>query len=212
MILRSCLACLIAAAVVLPEPEGPQNDYWVYVASESDDEVSLVRFGPRGAGVERRMPVGVLPTEIEGPHGLAVSPGGRYWYVSLAHGYPYGSIYKYSTKTNELVGSVQVGMFPATMDVAASTGLLYVVNFDLHGDMKPSSVSVVETQSMAEVARVTVGIMPHGSRLSRRGDRHYVVMMMTDELGRNRCLQVRSPAALAPFGRRGRFGHRTRQG
>jgi DNA-binding beta-propeller fold protein YncE len=73
-------------------------------------------------------------------------------------------------------------MFPATLDVAGGTGLLYVANFDLHGGMKPGSISVVETESMSEVARVEVGIMPHGSRLNAAADRHYSVMMMSDEL------------------------------
>ena len=59
---------------------------------------------------------------------------------------------------------------------------MYVVNFDLHGEMKPSTISVVETRSMLEVAEIEVGIMPHSSRLNRAGDRQYSVMMMTDEL------------------------------
>ena len=130
----------------------------------------------------RRSESGIWPTEIEGPHGIRVSPDGRHWYMSLAHGNPFGAIYKYRTGTDELVESVEVGMFPATLDIARSTGLLYVVNFDLHGEMKPSTISVVETRSMLEVAEIEVGIMPHSSRLNRAGDRQYSVMMMTDEL------------------------------
>ena len=160
----------------------PDTSYWLYVAAESDDEVALVRFDAAGATVEKIIPVGVWPTEIEGPHGLRVSPDGDHWYLSLAHGNPYGSVYKYRTGSDNLVGSVEVGMFPATLDIAASTGLLYVVNFDLHGEMKPSTISIVETETMTEVADVEVGIMPHGSRLNRGGNRQYSVMMMTDEL------------------------------
>ena len=162
--------------------QAPSSSYWVYVAAESEDEVSLVRFDSAGATVTKTIPVGIWPLEIEGPHGLRVSPGGDYWYLSLAHGNPYGSVYKYRTGTDELVASVDVGLFPATLDVAASTGLLYVVNFDLHGDMMPSTISVVETETMTEVADIEVGIMPHGARLNRSGSRLYSVMMMTDEL------------------------------
>ena len=176
---RTLIALIVALATV--SVASAQN-YWVYVASESEDEVALVRFGPGGARVEKTIEVGIWPTEIEGPHGVRVSPDGQYWYVSLAHGNPFGSIYKYETGTDELVTTVEVGMFPATMDIAASTGLLYVVNFDLHGEMKPSTISVVETSSMLEVAQIEVGIMPHSSRLNRAGDRQYSVMMMTDEL------------------------------
>jgi DNA-binding beta-propeller fold protein YncE len=176
----SLLALAVAAIPV--SAQGPTKTYWVYVASESEDEVAVVRFGPGGTTVEKTIPVGIWPTEVEGPHGVRVSPDGNYWYMSLAHGNPYGSIYKYRTGTDELVGTVEVGMFPATLDVAGSTGLLYVVNFDLHGEMKPSTISVVETRSMLEVAQVEVGIMPHSSRLNRAGDRQYSVMMMSDEL------------------------------
>ncbi len=183
---HSCLIgfviSLFLVCPILDAQNAPDASYWLYVAAESDDEVALVRFDAAGARVEKTIPVGVWPTEIEGPHGLRVSPAGDYWYLSLAHGNPYGSVYKYRTGTDELVGSVEVGMFPATLDIAASTGLLYVVNFDLHGEMKPSTISVVETETMTEVADVEVGIMPHSSRLNRSGNRLYSVMMMTDEL------------------------------
>jgi DNA-binding beta-propeller fold protein YncE len=173
-------ALTVASASV--SAQGPTKNYWIYVASESEDEVAVVRFGPGGTVVEKTIPVGIWPTEVEGPHGVRVSPNGEYWYMSLAHGNPFGSVYKYRTGTDELVETVEVGMFPATLDIAGSTGLLYVVNFDLHGEMKPSTISVVETRSMLEVAQVEVGIMPHSSRLNRAGDRQYSVMMMSDEL------------------------------
>ena len=35
---------------------------------------------------------------------------------------------------------------------------------------------------MTEVARTETGVMPHGSRLSSDGSRHYSVAMMSDEL------------------------------
>lgn len=160
----------------------PEHAYWAYVASESEDEVSLLRLGPAGLERVKVMTVGSFPAEIEGPHGIAVEPGGRHWYVSIAHGLPFGSVHKYATGTDEWLGDVTVGMFPSTLTVSPTTGLLYVANFDLHGDPEPSSVSVVETETMTEVARVATGIMPHGSRLNRAGDRLYVVSMMEDEL------------------------------
>jgi hypothetical protein len=44
-------------------------------------------------------------------------------------------------------------MFPATLQVSPDG--LYVVNFNLHGDMVPSSVSVVDADAMFEMARIT---------------------------------------------------------
>lgn len=160
----------------------PDRVYYVYVCAESEDEVALVRYGPSGLEVAKTISVGSFPAKIEGPHGITVSPDGAFWYVSLAHGMPFGSVHKYRTGSDEWLGEVTLGMFPATMAISPTTGLLYVVNFDLHGDLEPSTLSIVEPESMTEVARVETGVRPHGSRLSPQGDRHYSVSMHDDEL------------------------------
>ncbi|GIS57446.1 MAG: hypothetical protein CM1200mP1_13840 [Candidatus Neomarinimicrobiota bacterium] len=55
----------------------------------------MIRFDGKVAHVEKRIPVGVWPVEIKGfPHGITVSPDGNYWYLSMAHGLPYGHLYK----------------------------------------------------------------------------------------------------------------------
>ena len=163
-------------------PESPERSYYVYVCAESEDEVALVRYGPGGAEVVKTIGVGSYPNEIEGPHGITVDPDGRHWYVSIAHGLPFGSVHKYETGTDAWVGDVTLGLFPATLDVSPATGLMFVVNFNLHGRMEPSSISAVEVETMAEVARIDTGVMPHGSRLSRDGTRHYSVNMMGGDL------------------------------
>lgn len=156
--------------------------YYAYVAAESEDQVALVSFDGEKAKVEVTIPVGYWPTEIEGPHGLTVSPDKKFWFLSLAHGQPYGSVYKFSTETNDLVGKVELGLFPATMEISPKTGLLYVVNFNLHGDMVPSTVSVVDPEMMVELRRIETGVMPHGSRVSADGLKHYSLAMMSGEL------------------------------
>jgi DNA-binding beta-propeller fold protein YncE len=132
--------------------------------------------------VVKTIPVGVWPTEIEGPHGIAVHPSGEYWFTSLAHGNPNGSVHKFRTGTDEFVESVEAGLFPASMDISRATGFLFVVNFNLHGMMEPSSVSVIDTDTMAEIARVPTGVMPHGSRMNGAGTKQYSVTMMDDHL------------------------------
>ena len=158
------------------------QNYYVYVTAESEDEVALVKFDGKNAVVEKTIPVGVWPAEIEGPHGINISPDGKYWFLSLAHGNPYGTLYKFSTKTNEVVGTVKLGLFPASLQISPATGLLYCVNFDLHGDMVPSTVSVVDPEDMIEINRIETGVMPHGSRISSDGMFHYSVAMMSGEL------------------------------
>jgi DNA-binding beta-propeller fold protein YncE len=56
------------------------------------------------------------------------------------------------------------------------------VNFNLHGDPVPSSVSVVYTPSMTEVARPTTCVMPHGSRINVAGTRQYSACMHDDQM------------------------------
>ncbi len=114
--------------------------------------------------------------------GSAISRDKKSYYVSLAHGRPFGSVWKYSTKDDRVLGRVTLGLFPATMDLNADGSLLYVVNFNLHGDMVPSSVSVVATEPMLEVARIPTCTMPHGSRLNPQGTKHYSACMMDDML------------------------------
>jgi DNA-binding beta-propeller fold protein YncE len=180
---RKLVALGFAVATALAHPAAAQQrSYFVYVASEAADTITLIRFGPDGAAIEREIRIGMMPTDIDGPHGLAVSPDKAYYYVSIAHGQPNGSVWKYATKDDKLLGRVTLGMFPATLDVSPDGDFLFVVNFNLHGDMVPSSVSVVTPDDMTEIARIPTCTMPHGSRLSGDGSRHYSVCMMDEQL------------------------------
>ncbi len=173
-------AAVVAGAQTAPAP--PDRDYLVFVASEGNDQISLVRFGPAGARVERRNTMGTNRTELVGPHGIVVSPDGLWYYVTTAHGMPNGAIWKFSTATGEQTGRTELGRFPATIQLAPGGNYAWVVNFNLYGDMVPSTVSVVYTGPMIEVKRIPTCVMPHGSRLSPDGSRHYSACMMNDAL------------------------------
>ena len=181
---RAAAAAALALALAAPHAgwQAPARDYLLFVGAEATDQVHLVRFGPKGLKVERTNVVGMMLTDPDGPHGVAVSPDGRFYYVSTAHGTPYGHLWKYATANDSVAGRVQLGSFPATLQVSPDGGYAYVVNFNLHGDMVPSSVSVVSTDEMVEVARITTCTMPHGSRLNAQGTKHYSACMMDDVL------------------------------
>jgi len=183
-ILRAALAaCLVALSVSpVPAQQPPDRDYLVVVVCESADKIVLIRYGPQGARIEREFSSGAMPTDLDGPHGVVVSPDKEFYYVSFGHGRPFGSVWKYSTKNDAVIGRVTLGNFPATVDITPDGSFLYVVNFNLHGDMVPSSVSIVATGPMLEVARVQTCTMPHGSRINPQGTRQYSACMMDDAL------------------------------
>ena len=158
----------------------PDRTYWIYAASEGNDQVALISFGARGLHVEHVNTVGLMPTDVDGPHGVALSPDGRYYYVTTAHGAPFGFLWKYATATDSVLGRVMLGNFPATVHVTPDGSFVYVVNFNLHGEMVPSDMSIVSADEMVEVARVPTCTMPHGSRVNPQGTKQYSGCMMDD--------------------------------
>jgi DNA-binding beta-propeller fold protein YncE len=209
---RLVLAAIVAAACHLrrPAPElpvrperpppldstrvapAPFTTYRFLATAESEDRVALVRFIPCrfggtsaacGPTVERTYEVGRFPADVEGPHGVVASPDGRVFYVSMAHGRPNGWLEKYDVATGRRLGAVELGMFPATVDIAPGGTFVYVINFNFEDpDMRPSSLSVVQGETMTEVARPETCRMPHGSRVNPQGTRHYSGCMMNDLL------------------------------
>ena len=161
----------------------PGLEYRVYVANESSDLVSRVAFSRSvGARVEREIPVGIMPADTDGPHGVLVSPDKRFLYVTVAHGTPDGWLWKFRAGPDTLVGRTELGRFPATLSSTPDGRLLVVANFNLHGDPGPSSVSVVFAPEVSELARITTCMTPHGSRIAASGRLHYSVCMRSDQL------------------------------
>jgi DNA-binding beta-propeller fold protein YncE len=178
------LASLAHGQASTPKPpDPPTNNYWAYVGAESADLIQRIRFGPGGTVVEKTIPVGELPTEMEGPHGLIISRDGKYLFMTTGHGFPDGKYWKYALGPDTLVGKgTLLGYFPASIDVTPDGLYTFSANFNLHGDMVPSSVSVVYTPTNTEIARVVTCVMPHGSRIEPSGAFQYSGCMMDDQL------------------------------
>lgn len=161
----------------------PAATYWVYVGAESADRIHRIRFGPEGATVEKTIPVGELAAEMEGPHGLQISPDGRYLYMTTGHGTPDGKLWKFELGPDTLVApGISLGKFPASIDVTPDGLYTFSANFNLHGEMVPSSISVVYTPTMTETAQIETCTMPHGSRVESSGTFQYSGCMMDDQL------------------------------
>ncbi len=162
--------------------------YWVYAGAESADTIHRIRLDRAGLTVERTTPIGELGAEMEGPHGLQISADGKYLYMTTGHGKPDGKLWKYELGagpggSDRLIGEgVFLGNFPASVDVTPDGLYSLSVNFNLHGDMVPSTVSVVYTPTMTETSRIVTCTMPHGSRVDASGLRQYSTCMMDDQL------------------------------
>ena len=163
--------------------EPPSADYYVYVGAESADLLHRIRFGPAGAVLDRTIAVGEMATETEGPHGLNISPDGRFLYMTTGHGVPDGKLWKFHAGPDTLVGDpILLGYFPATLDLTPDGLYAFVANFNLHGEMVPSTISVVYTPDMIEVEQVETCTMPHGARLDAAGLYLYSACMMDDRI------------------------------
>ena len=120
--------------------------------------------------MEKTIPVGELAAEMEGPHGLQISRDGKYLHMTTGHGSPDGKYWRYELGPDTLVGDpILLGNFPASIDVTPDGLYAFAVNFNLHGEMVPSTVSVIYTPTNTEVARPMTCTMPHGSRIDADG-------------------------------------------
>jgi YVTN family beta-propeller protein len=176
---------LLAALLLAAQDSAPTSarPYSLYIASESADLVTRIEVGPQGWRKVREIGVGILPADPDGPHHIAVSPDQRFWYVSIAHGTPWGSVWKYSTGSDSLLGRVQVGMFPTTVGLSPDGEWAFVPNSDFHGDRGGrNTVSVIYTPALRQVTEIAACDMPHGSRANHAGTAIYVACMMSDEL------------------------------
>lgn len=157
--------------------------HYVYVGAESADLIHRIRLDAAGVTVDATIPVGEMAVENEGPHGLNVSPDGSYLYMTTAHGVPDGKLWKFHAGPDTLVAEpILLGNFPATLDLTPDGLYAFVANFNLHGEHVPSTVSVVYTPDLVEVAQIATCTMPHGLRMAPDGIFAYSLCMMDDQL------------------------------
>ncbi len=160
-----------------------QSRYRLYVASESGDIVTQLGWDGATLTTLKTVPVGIMPSDIDGPRNVTVSPDGRYYYVSIAHGMPYGSLWKMAVDGDTLIGRAPVEMFPTTIAVTPDGELAFVANSDFHGDHpRTNVVSVVYTPRMTPLVTIAACDMPHGVKVNHAGTFVYVTCMNSDEV------------------------------
>jgi DNA-binding beta-propeller fold protein YncE len=101
-----------------------------------------------------------LPTDVDGPHGVAVAPDAKHYIVSIGHGAPYGSHWKYTTGDDQLGRRVELGLFPATVAVSPDDRYAFL---SVEGvGAEPGTVEVIDLGTLATVGTVHVGSMAAG--------------------------------------------------
>jgi DNA-binding beta-propeller fold protein YncE len=141
--------------------------------------VDRVVFTPgAGARVVASVRVGPRRGAVDGPHGLAVTPDGRDWFVSLAHAWPEGHVSRYSA-ADSLVGVVPAGSFPGPLAVGGR--FLYVTNGNPHDPGHPAGITILYIPTLTEVGRVPTCVGPRGGRIGAAG-RHYSVCQAAEQL------------------------------
>jgi YVTN family beta-propeller protein len=157
--------------------------YRLYVVSESGDIVTQLAWDGTTLRTVRTVPVGIMPADIDGPHNITLSPDGRFYYVTIAHGTPYGALWKMAVRGDTLLGRAPVEMFPTTISVTPDGELAFVANSDFYGDHpRPNLVSVIYTPQMTPLTNVTACDMPHGVKVNHAGTFVYISCMNSDEV------------------------------
>jgi YVTN family beta-propeller protein len=168
----------LAFAAPLPPP-----GYRILVASESGDIVTQLVWDGTTLTAAKVVPVGVMPADIDGPHNVTVAPDATAWYVTIAHGTPYGSLWKLASGTDSLLGRAPVEMFPTTIALTPDGALAFVANSDFHGDHpRVNVVTIVETATMTPLTNLPACDMPHGVKVNHAGTLVYVSCMNSDEV------------------------------
>jgi YVTN family beta-propeller protein len=179
--LRWAILALLLASATQAQTADP--GYRIGVVSESGDIVTWLKPNGNGLVMDRVVPVGLMPSDIDGPHNITVAPDGKSYYITIAHGTPYGSLWKLNAAGDSLLGRAQVELFPTTIAITPDGQFAFVANSDFHGDHpRVNFVSVIHTPTMIKITDLPACDMPHGVKVNHAGTRVYVSCMHSDEI------------------------------
>ncbi len=178
MRILSVLAVALCGLAVAQVPH-----YRIYVASESGDIITQLTWDGAAVNTVKAVRVGIIPADINGPHNVTISPDGKYYYVTIAHGTPYGTLWKMAVDGDTLLGRAPVEMFPTTISLTPDGELAFVANSDFYGDHpRTNVVSVIYTPQMVPLTTIPACDMPHGVKVNHAGMKVYVSCMNSDEI------------------------------
>ena len=125
-----------------------------------------------------------------GPRHLTLSPDGRWYYVTTAHGFPNGLLLKMRIAADSSLapqppdtvrGQEQLGAVPDAVAISHDGLLAWVTGSGL-SDTDRSGVSIVYLNTMTEAGHIATCGVARGSRFTADGARHYSLCAATDVL------------------------------
>jgi len=162
-----------------PDGLAPGVEERLYVTSGFTDEV--LRIDPTDGSMVSRIPTRMRRDEVDEPHAVAISPDGRHWYVSVAHGAP--TLWKYELEADRLVGRVTLpAAGAARIGITPDGTRAFVPDYDRSQPAVPSRVSVVNLADLSVVATPVVCGGPHHAAVDPAGDLVAVACSLSDEI------------------------------
>lgn len=172
-------AALLGLGLLLAGCAGPGEGSRLYVTSGFTDEVIVL--DPRSGRILHRRSLDPRPGERDEPHGVAVSPDGRHWYATLAHGEP--TLWKYETAGDRLVGRLTLPTRGASRLALTPDGSRAVVPDYWLGGLGATSELVLVTLESLEIVTVReVCPAPHHAAWDATGVRIAVTCSLSDEI------------------------------
>ncbi|MCK6546480.1 YncE family protein [Myxococcota bacterium] len=181
----------------------------VILTNNLDDTLSIFDLATIGDPAQQelaRVPLGLVPVELEGPHHAAVDPSGAYYYVAISNYVPGGGsgphgahgtgradgyCLKYRAPDNELVASVRVDPNPGDITISPDGKTIYLTHYDLLriqdnlASADPTAVdarlAIVDAETMTRKVMVSLCPAPHGVLTSADG-RWVYAACYSDEL------------------------------
>ena len=177
------LGAALGMALIAGSASAQTQSYKVGIVSESGDIVTWLKPNGGTLTVDRVVPVGIMPADIDGPHNIAMAPDMKSYFVTIAHGVPFGTLWRFDADNDSLMGKATVELFPTTIAVTPDGEFAFVANSDFHGDRpRVNVVSIVHVPTMAKVTDLAACDMPHGVKVNHAGTFAYVSCMNSDEI------------------------------
>ena len=185
-------ALLAFACGGLPEVS-PEDAPRLYVTSGFTDEVHVL--DARDGATLRTISMDRRRTETDEPHGVTVSPDGRHWYATLAHGHP--TLWKYETDGDRLVGRLELDIpGAARVELTPDGGRAFIPDYWRGGMGEESHMAVVNVHDLTVAAVPVVCPAPHHAAVDPAGTRVAVTCSLSDEIV---LLDASSATTLARF-------------